>query len=208
MIPVRKKPEPAEFDSLVRRPGRAYLRQVRRPSSKQFQEHAYWTRIQSHLRERYGGICAYAAFWIPPTTGSANVEHFIPKSRVPRLAYEWDNYRFVCGRLNGRKGDFVDVIDPFVVRKSWFYMDFPSLLLKPNPSLSAGIKAKVVGTISRLKLNDDDTLIKERNAWLRLYCIHGLTFRALKENAPFIATELERQGLTHEAISAMMAYPQ
>jgi len=60
-------------------------------------------------------------------------------------------------------------------------------------------------TIDRLKLNEDDTFVNDRNAWLKRYCLGGTNFLQLKQDAPFIAYELERQNLIKE-IKSIMCY--
>jgi hypothetical protein len=56
--------------------------------------------------------------------------------------------------------------------------------------------AAVNATIERLKLNNDETCIEARLEWLRQYCQNpSLPFELLRRYAPFIAIELERQGL-------------
>ena len=110
MIYVERQPEPEEFDECVRQPGQEYLKSNPNPTSREFSSHSYWRKISVELHSVYGGICAYTCHWISRDTGWRTVEHFMPKKAHPHLAYEWDNFRLVCGRLNGRKGDHQDVI--------------------------------------------------------------------------------------------------
>jgi hypothetical protein len=197
MIRVNQRPEPAHFDDRVRRRGRLFLRTHRRPTAKQWRDHSYWREIGSQLHDEYSGICAYSCHWIPYDTGADTVEHFRPKDSYPREAYEWGNYRLVCATLNGRKGTHEDVLDPFLVQDGWFVIDFPSMLVSPNPHLDPTIKQLILATINRLGLNDEGTCLKSRVKWLRDYCSpSGIPFDFLRRHAPFIAAELERQGLT------------
>jgi len=157
MIRVTRRPKPNVFDERVRKPGKKYLKQNPHPSSAQFKTHAYWTRIEQELRGAYGGICAYMGNYVFPCTGNQNVEHFKPKSKYPHLSYDWNNYRFVCSRLNGGKGDYTDVVDPFTLTDGWFILEFSTLMVKPCPNLTPAQRKKVDATISRLQLNDDET---------------------------------------------------
>jgi len=203
MIKVRRQPEPDNFNSLVRQPGRKFLRAFSRPTSKQFITHGYWRRILEALHDAYSGICAYSCHWIPYDTGADTVEHFRAKKKYPKDAYEWDNYRLVCATLNGRKGDHEDVLDPFLIRDGDFILKFPSLLVVPSPELAPDAQDQVQKTIDRLQLNDEGTCLKSRLKWLTDYCSDDITFNHLQNHAPFVAMELRRQNLV-DAIKMMM----
>ena len=197
--------EPAEFDALVRQPGKRYLARVPRPTSKQFRSHDYWTSILADFHTAYRGICAYACHWIPPDTGADTVEHFEAKVPYPENAYEWSNYRLACQTLNGRKGMFEDVLDPFQVQTGWFWIDFPSLLVRPADGLTLDIERQVIDTRNRLGLNEETTCLKARERYVKDYCLHGLPFTLLERDAPFIAGEITRQGLVG-SLNDVMGY--
>ena len=207
MIHVTAQAEPARFENDVRKPGLEYLKTKKRkaPTGKEWRSHAYWTKIIPDLYAAYGGICQFSCHWIPRDTGSINVEHFNPKSKFPKLAYEWTNYRLMCGTLNGRKKDYQDVLDPFTINDDMFIIDFPSLLVKPGGGLKAADKTKVNKTIARLRLNDAGTCLHAREHWIRSYCENNITFAYLKGKAPFLARELERQSLV-DRIKTIMPY--
>lgn len=202
MIPVRQQPEPTDFDTRVRAKGVAFLQKVSRPQAWENRE--YWRDSLKDLYRAYDEVCAYSAQWIPRIEGSPTVDHFIPKSVRPELAYEWSNFRLSCLKMNARKRDFQDVIDPFQIQPDWFILDFPSLIVKANPELEESIRSRVKSTIKRLKLNDDDDCVKHRQDWLMCYCNKQFPFDFLKKTAPFIAYELERQNLI-ETISSIMS---
>jgi len=196
MIHVDPRPEPAAFDVRVRQRGQRFLEGHPRPTAKQWRNHSYWREIGSQLHDAYSGICAYSCHWVPYDTGADTVEHFRPKDTYPTDAYEWGNYRLVCATLNGRKGVHEDVLDPFLVEEGWFVIDFPSMLVSPNPHLDSTIRQRIQATIDRLGLNDEGTCLKSRVKWLSDYCgPNGIPFEYLRRHAPFIAAELERQGL-------------
>jgi hypothetical protein len=194
---VVRRPEPPDFNMQVRVPGRAFLKRGRAPSAQDFKDHNYWRRCLSDLHRSYEGICAYSCHWIPFDTGSRTVEHFKPKEMYPHLAYEWSNYRLVCGTLNGRKGFNTDVLDPFRVRSGWFVLKFPSLLVTPARGLRPMVATRVQRTIDRLRLNDDETCVQARLTYVREYRDQNISWDHLRRHAPFIAFELERQGLVH-----------
>jgi len=208
MIPVKPQPEPDDFDRLVRIPGKNFLKGLfgAKPTDKQWRENDDWKEVRSELIESYHRICAYYAHWIPSASCIANIDHFIPKSVEPKLAYEWSNFRLACPLANTRKKNYQDVLDPFTIGEDWFVLEFPSLYLKPNPQLPTNIQQQICATIKRLKLNDYPTLVDERTRWLKMYC-EGASFDFLKINAPFIAHELKRQNLVEE-IKNMMDFEQ
>lgn len=192
MIPVKKQPPPANFVEKVEKPGNKLL--AENPHPKKSELKPYWRRIERELYEAYNHICAYSCLRIERVTGGRTVEHFKPTSKCPEEAYSWDNYRLVCWRLNGRKGDHEDVLDPFTLPDGWFVIDFPSLLMYPGEHLTEKQALQVKNTIKRLKLNDEES-ITDRQDKLRKYVMYPLPFGYLEEIAPFIALELKRQGL-------------
>lgn len=121
------------------------------------------------------------------------------------LAYEWNNFRLMCGTLNGRKKNRRDLLDPFRIQDGWFIIDFPSLLVSPNTQLPLKLSKKVQTSIDVLKLNDDGTCRGTRRHWLRAFCTQGITFEFLRSNSPFLAKELERQNLV-STIASMMQF--
>ncbi len=197
MIPVAAKPEPINFTEQVRIPGQKFLSKVAKPTSLQWRGKEYWQRVLPDMRRAYKSICAYSGFWIPHSTGNHSIDHFIPKSKQPSLAYEWHNYRYVSARFNSRKGTNT-IIDPFELVCGCFILDFNSFLIKPNPDLSRNQKDKLWKTIKHLKLNDDEDLVIERQTWYLNYLNEEISFKYLKKMAPFIALEVERQDLLLE----------
>ncbi|MEP7137131.1 MAG: hypothetical protein ABI904_19565 [Chloroflexota bacterium] len=194
MIPIRPQAEPNDFNGKVRQPGQIFLANKPNPKNNEWKGKDYWRICIPDLYELYGGICAYSAQWIPLETGVATVDHFEPKAVFPHLAYEWTNFRLASSKLNSRKGSTRDVIDPFTLSNESFQLDFPSLLMKPNPALSDDEKTTLLKTIDRLKLNFESG-IRSRLRWVRDYSANEINFDYLQKNAPFIAYELERQGL-------------
>jgi hypothetical protein len=152
MIRVNQAAEPENFDDRVRRRGLRFLgNPPKKPTVKQWRNHSYWREVGHQLYDAYSGICAYSCHWIPYDTGADTVEHFRPKDTYPAEAYEWSNYRLVCATLNGRKGAFEDVLDPFVIQNGWFIIDFPSMLVKPDSDLDPVLQESVDATIIRLE---------------------------------------------------------
>lgn len=205
MIPVRRQPEPSEFSQLVRTPGQKHLdaSPTRIPEPSYVRKKPLWQEVATQLHTAYSEICAYSCHRIALVTGFRTVEHFIPIAADPQRAYVWDNYRLVCGRLNGRKGVHQDVLDPFELDDNVFALDFPSLQVKPGSGLGSQLEAAVWATINRLKLNDDENCLHEREVCVRAYCTNDISFNHLRKEAPFIAHELERQGLVRTIVNMM-----
>jgi hypothetical protein len=105
--------------------------------------------------------------------------------------------------MNSRKGVHQDVLDPFQIQSGTFHLEFPSLIIKPNPDLPDNLQRQAASTIKRLKLNSDNNCIMSRLEWLLPYCEGGVTFEELARKAPFIAHEIDRQG-KRDTIAAIM----
>ena len=143
----------------------------------------------------YCRICAYSCFrlyW----TGGATVDHMVPISRAPELAYEWCNYRLSCSVMNSRKRDFEDVLDPFKVQDGWFRIELDGFQVCPGKGIAPEVRKAVNATIARLGLNDH---------WLRAMreshvedLRRGIPFDVLLRDSPFVARELERQNAVPE----------
>jgi len=194
MIQLTLKPEPSDFDERVRRPGKVFLRSTPNPNNREWNGHNFWTRCLPQLREKYQNICAYSACWIP-TNGT--VDHFSPKGIRPDLAYEWENYRLASDRLNNFKGKSTNIIDPISVQPGWFTIDFDSFYVVPGRALSGDLLNLVKSTIDILRLNQDDVQVNFRFDVVKDYAIGLTSMFFLEARYPFIALELQRQGLTN-----------
>ena len=192
MIPVSSKQEYAKFDMEVRRPGLAFLAQIPRPTSKQFKQHHYWTKALKHLNVAYLSQCAYTTMRL---VEGGTVDHYKPKAIFPHLAYEWNNYRLARQKINARKGDSTDIIDPFKVRPGWFVLDMPSCLIRPGSGLDLTTSERIIMTIDILQLNDDDRLVQERCDLLTHLADGDVTMNYLDKQYPFLSSEVRRQGI-------------
>lgn len=196
MIPVPLQPEPPDFDRRVRRPGLAAFRRTGRV------DRPFWSRCHEALYAAGKGYCAYLAVRIPrspasdPRCGGSSVDHFLPKNRFPRFAYEWKNYRLACSAVNSRKGDAVGILDPFRMKEeevNWFFLNPLTGSLSPNPALSAGRRRAVENTIQVLGLNQ------------KTFCDYRLLLldlleqddgaESLRHESPFLHAEAVRLGL-------------
>lgn len=192
MIPVARQPEYPEFDAQVRQPGLTFLKANRNPSDKDFKKHNYWSRAAKNLHKAYMGCCAYTTLRL---LDMGSVDHFLPKTKYPYLAYEWDNYRLARQKINVRKSNTEEIVDPFKVQVGWFVLDLPSCLIRPGDGLGQELRKKVNSTINILQLNADDRLVQERCDFLVNLADGDITMNFLAQHYPFLSIEVERQGV-------------
>ncbi len=197
MIRVVAQAEYPGFDADVRTPGSAFLATCPAPSSEQFRKKNFWSRATPQLHAAYSGICAYTAMYLPQ---HGSVDHFLPKTTHPHLAYEWNNFRLASGRVNSSKGNLTDILDPFCVEDDWFFMGMPSCLLRPNPALDLAVRTRIAGTINSLRLNQDDSYVQERCNILMDYARADVSMSFLERRYPFLAREVTRQGFDQPAL--------
>lgn len=194
MIPVQIQPEPESFADRVRKPGRDFLKRlVRKPTNKDFRKHWHWNRISPELYQAYDGICAYSAHSIPSGTQQASVDHFIPRSCSPDLAYEWSNYRLAMESLGNHKGKTCEVVDPFYIKHDWFILNFATFQIEPSSDLPRYLKRRIKKTIEILRLNTDNNLVSTRIGILEDFAKNVYPLSFLERRYPFIAYELKRQ---------------
>jgi hypothetical protein len=210
MLPIKRAPKPKDFDLKVRQPGlraldeligRApkYPRISGTPFSKIANRKAdipstslpsYWTDALDDLMTAYHEVCAYSCFRIHRVTGARSVDHFAPKSAHWSKVYEWSNYRLCCSRLNARKRDFSDVLDPFSLRPNAFQLELIGFQIIPDPTLPQPTQDELQCTIDRLGLND---LREDRAEDAEDYWRGDCSLKLLKRESPFVAYELARQ---------------
>jgi uncharacterized protein (TIGR02646 family) len=198
MIHVNAQPEPAAFDSEVRQKGLAWLKKKKipldQPLPPKTEVEPYWRACLDDLHKCYDGCCAYLAVFLKRQTGEGTVDHFIAKSKRLDLAYEWSNYRLACSRMNSRKREHDDVLDPFEIEESWFRLELITGRIYPNPALSPERFSTVQATIERLGL--DEAGNRELRAMhYQEYREHGYPADYLKKYSPFVWLEAHRQGL-------------
>ncbi|WP_063747600.1 hypothetical protein [Corallococcus macrosporus] len=228
MIRVLKQPEPRppafDFDKEVRQPGLSALAELtgqpplfrrRGPriakradriedlDASVLRSYAYWTRALPVLHDSYGGICAYACFYIEPLCGPT-VDHFVAMvSAEHRQAYEWGNYRLACSQMNARKREFADVLDPFVVEDGWFVLNLGTFKVEPAVGLAPEVDAKVRETIERLGLDSREYQHMCRryfdSYWSPKVADQPVPLWSLERDAPFLVREMRRQGRIREA---------
>ncbi|WP_130470007.1 hypothetical protein [Candidatus Magnetaquicoccus inordinatus] len=198
MIPVSPQSEPAQFNSTVRQKGLAYLHKrglaLDKPLPPGTTIESYWRSSLDDLYRSYQGTCAYLAVYFDRGIGAASVDHFVAKSSLPGLAYEWSNYRLACLAMNSRKNSFDDLLDPFTLEIGWFHLELLQGRIFPNPHLTSTQQEQVQKSIKRLGL-DDPLYNALRRGHYQDYINGDYTERYLQKISPFVWMEAQRQGL-------------
>ena len=197
MIRVAPAMEPAQFDERVRQPGLASIARLAAKagtedsiSPSQFKP--YWRRALDDLLTSYNRTCSYLSLHIPRAVGTPSVDHMVAKSTAWDQVYEWSNYRLACLLMNARKG-VADVLDPFAIGDGWFALELVEFQVVPGRGLPANVRIRVAATIDTLGLSDS-TCCEARAEYARAYWDGEVTLSYLRQRAPFVARELERQG--------------
>ncbi len=116
----------------------------------------------------------------------------VAKSTAWDQVYEWSNYRLACLLMNARKG-VADVLDPFAIGDGWFVLELVEFQVVPGRGLPADVCIRVDATIDTLGLSDS-TCCEARAEYAQAYWDGDVSLSRLREHAPFVARELERQG--------------
>lgn len=197
MIPVAPAKEPAQFDERVRQPGLASIAELAAEagsvdsiSPDQFKP--YWRRVLDDLLASYNRTCSYLSLYIPSAVGTPSVDHMVAKSTAWDQVYEWSNYRLACLLMNARKG-VADVLDPFEIDDGWFALELVEFQVVPGRDLPANVYIRVAETIDTLRLSDS-TCCEARAEYAQAYWDGEISLSHLRQRAPFVARELERQG--------------
>jgi hypothetical protein len=221
VIPVVQAQEPAEFDARVRQPGLSAIDELlgrpprltrRGPRRKQLvdehgqpvtQEHdipaeafpPLWRNTLREMLVAYKSRCAYLAMYIHPATGSASVDHVLPKSLAWNQVYEWANYRLCAQIINSKKGALLTLVDPFAIGPDWFSLNLNTLHVGRGVSAPSAQWERIDATLPVL---NHRLCVEEREEYVRWYRLGpgtgGFDLAHLESRAPFIASELRRQG--------------
>jgi len=142
----------------------------------------------------YEQRCAYLAMFIEHT-GNPTVDHVIPKSFAWKKVYEWSNYRLCTGIVNSKKGELLGLVDPVEAKRGWFELDLASFRVVCGASAPETLREKINATLPLLNLRD---CWLQRKRYVEDYQLgpgnKGIDLGYLERRAPFIASELRRQG--------------
>jgi len=213
VIPVTLAKEPASFDAKVRQPGLAAIEELvgqkprinrrgprrakvatRKSDIPANKFPPIWREALDDMMSAYEQRCAYLAMFIE-RTGNPTVDHVFPKSCAWNRVYEWSNYRLCTSIVNSKKGERVDLLDPVDARLGWFELDLASLRVKRGSSAPKAKHRIIDATLPLLNLRD---CCLQRRRYVEEYRLgpgkKGIDLPYLEYRAPFIASELRRQG--------------
>lgn len=205
MRKVKLENPPGSFKASVSTPGNAWLKK-QAWYDDQHPEKCYpepvetkdfpptWRNILHEIHQIYHGICSYYGIYIPPILGAATVDHFLPKSLYPGLAYRWSNYRLACSLANRRKGQKTGLIDPFDIEGNWFYLDFTTFIPYANPELSDHLRTQIQTTIHALGMDKAD-YTESLKSYYKSYLLGEVEAEYLENKAPYLWSEIVRQGM-------------
>ncbi len=199
MLRVLKKPEPTDFNLKVRTPGNDWLVSngysglLKLP--KGVKPPPFWTVLSQEFYDTYGGICAYYCFKFYYASGASSIDHFLTKSDNVQAIYDWDNYRLASKGANSKKHIKSIIPDPFTVQDDWFFLEFNTMIIYPNPNLNGNIRDNLLLVIGKngLDLNSSNLVNMRYDAWKR-YAQESYPLNYIKEDFPFIYKEALRQG--------------
>ncbi|MBK8724685.1 MAG: hypothetical protein IPL96_01210 [Holophagaceae bacterium] len=214
MIPVEQAQAPGDYDARVRQPGLSAIDELvgrsprltrRGPRRKKVADveedippEAFppiWRSVLQDMKDAYHSRCAYLALYIHDATGNPSVDHVLPKSYAWDQVYEWTNYRLCAGIINSKKGVLLTLVDPFTVGAEWFALNLNTYHVERGALAPMAEWARVDATLPVL---NQRLCVMERDEYVRCYR-HGPGARGfglghLEDRAPFIASELRRQG--------------
>ena len=178
--------EPGRFDTDCRKAGNTWL--ALHPGAKSSDYPGYWTAFQEDLANGFQDRCGWWAMWI----ADGEVDHYWSKKNHPALAYQWSNYRYIAGTVNGSKGNHDDkVLDPFQVSGDWFEVIIPSMQLITTCELPDQFKVQAIFTLKQLHLCDGRKVVRSRKHWYESYRKYG-SMDQLKLHAPLVAKAVQK----------------
>lgn len=157
--------------------------------------------IKAALIGETHGKCAYCESKVTHIA-HGDIEHIVPKSKVPAKAYEWENLTLACSVCNGNKGDYYsndpaksqdDLVDPYIDEPTDHFL-FLREVVSARPDSLRGFATDQV-----LKLSRGELLEKRRE---RMTFLDGLVRAYSLANdlyKPLLLNDLETNHLNAEA---------
>ena len=191
MIPVANPiPEPADFDSACREPGIVWYVSQRlagkTPKTSDFPN--LWANYEKDLAQGFHERCGWWAMWI----AEGQVDHYLSKKHRPDLTYQWSNYRYISGSVNGSKKNHDDkVLDPFEIQEGWFEVILPSMQLIVTSLLPPELETRARFTLNKLHLREGTKVVRCRRRWYQSYK-DGMSMSELEKFAPLVARAVKK----------------
>ena len=143
---------------------------------------AYWGRFRDELGRRFHGNCGYCERQCDANGEHSGrqptLDHFRPRSRFPRLTYEWTNWIFSCRQCNVEykqdKWPDQGYVDPCAAEapeypERYFDYDDDTGELIPKAGITVDARRKANRTIRDLGLNSINLRVDRLNwiDWLK-----------------------------------------
>lgn len=189
MIPFMPKHQPSFFYEITTVRGQRWLERNKLNNDR---PEDYWSEHRDYLAECFRHLCAYAAIRIEKGT----FDHYLSCKNKRERAYDWFNYRYICGIINSSKQAIdEEVLDPFEVKEGWFEVLLPSFeLTLTNKLTDSNIRKRAELTILRLHLNEN--FIEPRKQWYNQFLTGKQSLSGLLCNAPLVGQAVYRVILT------------
>jgi hypothetical protein len=199
MIPVPRltsKNEPPLFNENCRKPGTAWLNNIKNAEKDPHKQDEWWQQFQPALAQHFNYRCGWLATCIHL---DGVVDHWLscgPRkgkaSPYRNLAFEWTNYRYATGTINSLKGKLDDsLIDPCEVQEGWFEVLLPSFELVAT-GVPKELKDKAEATLEKLQLRRHKAQFT-RWRWYQGHWNNGNPdLPALRRYAPLVAAAIEK----------------
>lgn len=174
-------PEPAHFEARVRQRGQRWLAAH---TSGVLPD--YWQEVRLELAEAFHRRCGYSALYIG---AGGQVDHFTPRHESRAGAYEWTNFRYCTGFINSSKQALETgrVLDPCQVEDGWFELRIPDLQVFVTERCPAELRERAEFTLDRLRLRDDERLLRARAEWWTAYQRGDISLEFLERMDPLLA---------------------
>jgi len=125
----------------------------------------------------------------------------VAKSKLAGDAYRWSNLRLACVKMNARKRDYADILDPFMLAPDTFRLELVTGRIFVNKTLPTTDRAAARATIERPGLDDGgnrEMRVRHYEEYLKLKAesVPGATALEdfLRRHSPFLWYEANRQG--------------
>ena len=160
---VDRGPSPPEVAYYARTYTRLWVQHFHQGIGARPDQHNYWTVFAVDLRERFHQKCGYCERRFEPVGElQSSVDHFRPRSRFPRLVYDWDNWVSSCQRCNFAKADqwpdtgYVDPCAVDLLERPEERFDYVPLTgeIVPKSGLTHSARHKAQSTIDDIGLNE------------------------------------------------------
>ncbi len=155
MHTVDRGPEPPRLEAVRKKLTPKWVAHYRDKKGKKPTDDK-WRGFQAELSRWFFGLCGYCE-----ADGSAEVDHFRPKSTFPERVYVWGNWVLACHDCNNKKGgDWPPggYVDPCAKSRSaqpesYFDFDTETAEIVARPGLTPARRRRASSMIKDLDLN-------------------------------------------------------